>query len=172
MSATMTVPLTSFLSVPGDQLNPSKVARFGDDLCKLFQVLLVFLVKAVCDSTIDIDNGNNLDGSLQSASILRNFTDSSLPQPRKLDHIIEDKETQSKKLTFPSCKIGTTISEALAASQAMCPGNSSTSATNWVVFVVTAVPQTPLPNLMVWQATLPWKGPRISWVDGEVGSIT
>jgi len=46
----------------------SKVAGFGNEFCKFFQVLLVFVVKAVLDSTIDVDNGDNLDGEQRSAS--------------------------------------------------------------------------------------------------------
>jgi len=40
----------------------------------------------------------------------------------------------------------TTISEALALPQAMCPGNAFTSHTRWVLFILTAVLQTPLPT--------------------------
>jgi len=69
------------------------------------------------------------------------------------------------------CNIGTTISLLLAVSHAICPGNSSTSGTIWVSFFVAAVPQTPLPKVMVWHATCPWNGPRIS-CDGVVGSRT
>lgn len=46
----------------------SKVAGFGNEFCKFFQVLLVFLVKAVLDSTINVNNGDNLDGERRSAS--------------------------------------------------------------------------------------------------------
>ena len=46
----------------------SKVAGFSNEFCKLFQVLLVFLVKPVLDGTVDVDNGDNLDGEQQSAS--------------------------------------------------------------------------------------------------------
>lgn len=39
----------------------SEVAGLGDEFCELFQVLLVLVVKAVLDGTIDIDNSNNLE---------------------------------------------------------------------------------------------------------------
>lgn len=42
-------------------------------------------------------------------------------------------------------------------------GNFSTSSTSCVVFVAAAAPHTPRPNGIVWQATLPWNGPRMSW---------
>ena len=64
--------------------------------------------------------------------------------------------------TIPSWMIGTTISLLLAPSQAMCPGNLSTSSTNWVTFFATAVPHTPRPMAIVWHATWPLKGPRIN----------
>lgn len=38
--------------------------------------------------------------------------------------------------------------------------------------VAAAVPHTPRPKAMVWQATLPWKGPRIRDGCGEAGSRT
>lgn len=59
-------------------------------------------------------------------------------------------------------RIGTTISLLLSPSQAMWPGNLSTSATSCVFCVAAAAPQTPRPNSIVWQATFPWKGPRMS----------
>lgn len=43
-------------------------------------------------------------------------------------------------------------------------GNIKIVNTYCVSFVEAAVPQTPFPNLMVWQATFPWKGPRINWL--------
>jgi hypothetical protein len=68
LSATTTVSSTSIL-VPEEQAGVlSKVARFGNEFCKLFQVLLVFVVKAILDSTIDIDDGDYLDERQQSAS--------------------------------------------------------------------------------------------------------
>ena len=60
MSATTTVLLTSSLRLQKGKCNASKVARFGNEFCKLFQVLLVFVVEAVFDSTVDVDNGDNL----------------------------------------------------------------------------------------------------------------
>ena len=54
---------------------------------------------------------------------------------------------------------GTTISERDAASQAMCPGNSSTSRTTMVRLSAAAVPHTPFPKAMRTQAGFPWKGP-------------
>lgn len=61
-----------------------------------------------------------------------------------------------------STVMGTTISLLEAPSQAMCPGKASTLGTSWVSRVAAAAPQTPLPKSMVWQATLPMKGPRMS----------
>jgi hypothetical protein len=117
MSATITISLISLFGAK-DQRIASKVARFGDQLCKLFQVLLVFVVKAILDSAIDIDNGDNLGRKrLQSASTLHKSTSHFLPCS-PYTHSRSDRR-DNKKLTFPSCKIGTTISEALAASQAM-----------------------------------------------------
>lgn len=63
-------------------------------------------------------------------------------------------------LTSPFTRIGTTISLRLSASHAMCPGNSSTSGTTTVSCLAAAVPQTPLPKRISWQAGLPWNGPR------------
>jgi hypothetical protein len=76
--------------------------------------------------------------------------------------------------TFPPTEIGTTTSLMLSPSQAICPGNSSTSGTSCVCCVEAAVPQTPRPKAMVWHATFPWKGPSMSWgFDGEEdGSMT
>ena len=62
----------------------------------------------------------------------------------------------------PSLRMGSTISELEALSQAMCPENAWTSATRWTVPVAAAVPQTPFPQAMRVQATLPWNGPRTS----------
>jgi hypothetical protein len=131
LSATTTISLI-WISGSRRQANASKIARFGNELSKLFQVLLVFVVKAVLDSTIDIDDGDNLNEitisfnnphTILRLSLLSSDTDSrSRSRGRQ--------RGKNKKLTFPPCKIGTTISEALAASQAMCPGNFSTSATS------------------------------------------
>lgn len=53
-----------------------------------------------------------------------------------------------------SCN-GSTISEFEAESQAICPANSCTSFTSWILSVATAVPHTPLPTGIVTQAGLP-----------------
>ncbi|KAH9826017.1 hypothetical protein Tdes44962_MAKER03800 [Teratosphaeria destructans] len=58
--------------------------------------------------------------------------------------------------------IGTTISLLESPSQAMWPGKLSTSGTSCVFAWAAAAPQTPLPNAIVWQATLPWKGAKTS----------
>jgi hypothetical protein len=115
----------------------SEVARFGNEFCKLFQVLLVFVVKAVLDGAIHIDDGDNLDERQQSALLSSYNLTPLLPflprhhgRPKSRRRQKRKEEKRTSKLTFPSCKIGTTISEALAASQAMCPGNFTTSATS------------------------------------------
>src|SRR5665213_508875 len=54
---------------------------------------------------------------------------------------------------------GMTISERDAASQAMWPGNWSTSGTTMVMRCRAALPQTPVPSAMRTQAGLPWNGP-------------
>jgi hypothetical protein len=69
--------------------------------------------------------------------------------------------------TSPFKTIGTTISLLESPSHAMCPGKASTSGTSWVSIFSAAVPHTPLPNLIVWHATFPWKGPRISCLGVE-----
>lgn len=75
----------------------------------------------------------------------------------------------------PPTTMGTTISLRDRASHAMCPGKSRTSCTSCVVWVWAAVPHTPRPKRMVWHATRPWKGARMScgvWegLEGGVGS--
>ena len=72
--------------------------------------------------------------------------------------------------TFPPATIGTTTSLRLSLSHAMWPGKRSTSGTSCVSREAAAAPQTPLPKRIVWQATLPWKGPRMSWSAGLEGS--
>jgi hypothetical protein len=74
-------------------------------------------------------------------------------------------------LAFEFWITGTTISLRLLASQAIWPGNFSTSGTNCVCLLAAAVPQTPFPNIIVWQATWPWNGPRINWEE-FLGSMT
>jgi hypothetical protein len=64
--------------------------------------------------------------------------------------------------TSLSIKTGTTISERDSLLQAMCPGNSSTSGTIIVFLSFQAVPQTPLPKLILSQAGGPTFGPNIS----------
>lgn len=54
----------------------------------------------------------------------------------------------------------TTISLRLSASQAICPGNVLVSRTTRVFAVLNAVPHTPWPGRISWQAGFPWKGPR------------
>ena len=56
---------------------------------------------------------------------------------------------------FPSLKNGTTISDLDAGSQAMCPGNLSTSGTTTVCSLMNAVPQTPFPFGILMQALFP-----------------
>ena len=58
-------------------------------------------------------------------------------------------------MTFPSVRMGTTISELDALSQAMCPGNWWTSLTSCVLPSATAVPHTPRPTGISMQAGLP-----------------
>jgi hypothetical protein len=88
-SATMTVSTTLFLHLRKTSKMLSEIARFGNEFCKLFQVLLVFDVKAILDSTIDIDNGNNLYGKI--AVSVRDLGDISrllfLSQFRKLSKV-------------------------------------------------------------------------------------
>jgi len=62
----------------------------------------------------------------------------------------------------PSATIGTTSSDADAASQAIWPGKACTSVTSCVVRVAAAVPHTPRPNGMRMHAALPWNGPSTS----------
>ena len=64
--------------------------------------------------------------------------------------------------SVPPRSSGTTISEREAASQAMCPGNSCTSATTSVRRSAAAVPHTPRPSAMRTHAGLPWNGPTTS----------
>lgn len=59
-SATMTISTAFFFHFQKTCAVPSKVARFGNEFSELFQVLLVFFVKAVLDSTIDVDDSDNL----------------------------------------------------------------------------------------------------------------
>jgi hypothetical protein len=104
------------------QQSASKVARFGDEFCKFFQVLLVYFVKAILDSAINIDNGDDLvEKRLKSAPTLHKSISYFLPYSPCTQHRSKKVEAneRDRKLTFPSCKIGTTISEALAASQAI-----------------------------------------------------
>ncbi len=61
----------------------------------------------------------------------------------------------------------TTSSERLAESQAMWPGNASTSSTRWVVRVLAAAPHTPLDSGMRTQAGWPWNGPTTSSVPSK-----
>jgi hypothetical protein len=77
----------------------SKVAGFGDDLCKLFEVLLVFLVEAVLDSTIDVNNGNNLGKSIViSFIVLKPLLQILLfPQSRKPNKKIEAKQKREQE---------------------------------------------------------------------------
>ena len=75
--------------------------------------------------------------------------------------------------TFAPSLIGTTISLRLSPSQAICPGNASTSLTSTVLPPPSAAaPHTPFPIRMVWHATFPMKGPRINWPSGSEGSRT
>jgi hypothetical protein len=62
---------------------------------------------------------------------------------------------------------GTTSSERDAESQAMCPGNCSTSGTSCVRRVLAAVPHTPRPSAMRTQAGWPWNGPTTSSVPSK-----
>ena len=57
---------------------------------------------------------------------------------------------------------GTTSSDRDAVSQAMWPGNASTSGTRTDRRCAAAVPQTPLPSAMRTQAGRPWNGPNTS----------
>jgi hypothetical protein len=118
LSATTTVSINLNFGSRRTSWGASKVARFGNEFCKLFQILLVFVVKAILDSTIDIDDGNDLDETQQSAS-LPSFDFSTFSDTDSRSKSEERQRRKNKKLTFPSCKIGTTISEALAASQAI-----------------------------------------------------
>src|SRR5690625_242252 len=62
---------------------------------------------------------------------------------------------------------GTTSSEREAASQAMWPGNASTSSTRWVVRVLAAAPHTPRSSGIRTQAGWPWNGPTTSSVPSK-----
>jgi hypothetical protein len=122
------------------------IASLAQKPSKLLQIPLIRLIKPISHRTVDIDNRHNLTKPASSAS----------PQ-------INTQRKKLKTLTFPSTKIGTTISLFDAPSHAICPGKRSTSGTSCVSAVAAATPQTPRPKAMIWQATLPWKGPRMSW---------
>lgn len=105
--------------------------------------MLVFCIEAILGGAVDVDYGYYLCITLNIIS-----------PPIKMT-------IREEPLTFPACTIGTTISLWLSPSHAICPGNSSTSGTSTVLPSAAAVPHTPLPKAIVWQATFPWNGPRI-----------
>lgn len=93
------------------------------------------------------------EGSVQSISIMATVYPISLASASNTRHSIR------RILTSPLTRIGTTISLRLSASHAICPGNSSTSGTMRVFWLAAAVPHTPFPYRICWQAGLPWNGP-------------
>lgn len=110
---------------------------------QFLEVLLILIVKARRLRTIYINNCDSL----------------TIHQPPSQQNAREYQNQNRNKLTSPPAKIGTTISLLLLASQAMCPGNSSTSGTTTVSRFSAAAPHTPRPNRISWHAGRPWKGP-------------
>lgn len=101
---------------------------------------------------------SNPPTSVQSTSIIA--TTYIHPSAQPLNQ--SSAKTYPSQLTSPHFppKTGTTISLLLSPSQAICPGNSRTSATLNIFFSAAAVPHTPLPMAMLWHAGRPWNGPR------------
>ena len=79
-----------------------------------------------------------------TSAIFSNHTLSSSPKPPTTVQSIS-----MIALTTPSTTIGITISLLLSESQAICPGNFSTSSMIWVSCVLAARPQTPREKAMV-----------------------
>ena len=62
--------------------------------------------------------------------------------------------------TFSSLKTGTTISDFVPESQAICPSNFEISGTIIIFLSLAEFPQTPSPNAIFVHAILPWNGPK------------
>jgi hypothetical protein len=102
---------------------------------------------------------------------ISNTTQHSTPQP----------SNGINKLTSPPAKIGTTISLRLLASQAIWPGKLNTSGTITVSRFSAAVPHTPRPKRISWQAGRPWNGPSsrtlvlllgVFWDEPSAGNLS
>lgn len=123
------------------------ITAFRQQSSQLLEVLFVDVVETRRLGAVDIDDGDGLQSTKY-----------------RCEHIIHP--TQSvwvdDKRTSPPQRIGTTISLRLSASQAICPGNANTSGTTTVSFLSAAVPHTPRPNRISWQAGFPWNGPSSS----------
>lgn len=118
-------PLTTS-SVQSHRMLP--ITSISKHARQLLQLRPILLIETAFYRTIDVDDGHDLSKWHESQHFL---------------HVVVI------KLTFPSRTIGTTISLLEAPSQAMCPGNFSTSSTRTVLLLSAAAPQTPFPNLIV-----------------------
>lgn len=107
---------------------------FSKKFCQRLKSLSIQIVKPIRLRTIYIDHTNDLFIAYQCHSLPLRFP---------------------AQLTLPSTLIATTISLLLSPSQAICPGNASTSSTSKVFPFAATAPQTPFPILIVWQATFP-----------------
>lgn len=99
-----------------------------------------------------LSSSSNPAGSVQSTSMIATVYRASATQRNTAS-------TKESKLTSPPTRIGTTISLRLLASQAICPGKLNTSGTITVSRFSAAVPHTPRPKRISWQAGRPWNGP-------------
>lgn len=97
-----------------------------------------------------LSTSSNPFSSVQSISIIA--TVYTYP---KLAHHPPTPTPEKEKLTSPPTKTGTTTSLRLSASHAIWPGNAITSSTTTVSFFAAAVPHTPRPKWISWQAGFP-----------------
>lgn len=130
-----------------------------------FKVLLINIIEARSLGTIDIDYCDSLFQPFvcQSAHLNKDLTGYKPINPSTQRKREKKKGKRKREHASPPTKIGTTISLLLSASQAICPGKASTSSATTLSRFSAAVPQTPFPNRIRWQAGFPWKGPRSNW---------
>lgn len=140
------------------------------------QILPIHLAEPVRLRAVDINNRHDLFKARKKNQLSSSPSNAkATPSPKRAKKFNPERHNRAPTLTLPSTKIGTTTSLLLSPSHAMCPGNSSTSGTSCVRPLAAAAPQTPRPKAIVWQATLPWKGPRMSCcllVEEALGSRT